>query len=454
MGRFRNAVAALFERKESATGPIIARRYVGRAVPRLERFDDFAREGYQKNVIAFRAIRSISDAVASLPLQLFKGEIEQERTHLAFQRLRRANPMQSGQSFIGRAISFFLIAGNSYLETVGPANAEPRELYSLRPDRMDVVAGSRGLPAGYTYTVGRDRTTFEVDPITGASDLRHLKTFHPLDDWYGMSPIQAAAVGINQFNEAGIWNQNLLLRGASRGGILEMQAQEGRYDLLDEDTRKTLLKRLDEQFAGPENAGRWKIIEGGLKFEGTTFSPQDMDWINSKHTSARDVCGAFDYPCQLLGIPGDNTYSNYKEARQALYENTIMPLGWMFFGELTEWWLPRFGDDLHFKIDEDQVLGLSPRREALWDRVNAANFLSPNEKREATGFGPHEPDPLDPATEIYLPAGQLPLSFGLGFTDNPEAFEKALLADGVPKRYAKTMVKLAFGESNGEWKSV
>jgi HK97 family phage portal protein len=404
-------------RKESAAGPIIARRQAGKAIAPLERYDQFAKEGYQANVVAYRAVKDIAQAAAYVPLLLFSGDEELEQDHEVLQLMRRANPLQGWVAWTVNVLSDFQITGNAYMEAVGPVVGPPTERYVLRPDRMKVVPGESGLPRAYVYAIGNDKVTYEVDGLTGESDVRHLKTYNPLDDWYGMSPIQAASHGVNQFNQAGEWNQNLLKNGASRGGVLELQAQDGHFDILTDPDYDKITKRLDEQFAGPENAGRWKLAEGGLKYVPTMFSPQDMDWIDGKHTSARDICGAFGYPCQLMGIPGDNTYSNYKEARQALYENTVMPILGMLLSELNVWLMPRYGEGLTLRPNEDAVLGLAPRRESLWDRISAADFLSIDEKREALGYGPHVPDG-NPAHDLYQPATQLPLGF-TAETDEP-----------------------------------
>ena len=428
----------------------MARRVAGRPVAPMERFDQYAKEAYVKNVIAYRCVKEISEAVASVPLLLFAGDKEAKPDHEVLQRLKRPNPMQSWPQWISHAIGYYLLGGNTYLEAVAPAGKPPRELYALRPDRMKVIPGPRGLPQGYTYEIGYDKTTFDVDPVTGASDLRHIKTFHPLDDWYGMSPIQAAATGINQFNAAGEWNQSLLLRGASKGAVLELQAQDGHFRVLGDEEYTTMDKRLTEQWTGPQNAGRPKFLEGGLKWIDASFSPHDMDFINSKHTSARDICSALGFPCQLMGIPGDNTYSNYKEARQALFENRVMPLTWMLLSELNVWYVPRFGEGLELRADEDQVLALAPRRESLWDRVSKAEFLTPDEKRAATGYEPHVPDG-NPANDLYQSATLLPLGFEIDNAEDAKAFELELERAGVPPAMAAELKARAFA-GNGEWR--
>lgn len=447
------------EEKESATGPIVARQVAGRPVTPMERFDQFAKEGFTRNVVAYRCIEEISKGVASVPLVLFAGDTEMQSDHEVLQRLKRPNPMQGWQSFVSHVIGYYLIAGNTYLEQVAPAGSPPLELYALRPDRMKVVPGHRGLPQAYEYNVGTDKTSFEVNPVDGHSDVRHIKTFHPLDDWYGMSPIRAAATSINQFNESGEWNTNLILRGASRSGGLELQAQDGHWRVLDQPTYDKLTKRLDEQYSGPRNAGRAKIFEGGLKWVDMSFSPQDMDWINGKHTSARDICSAFGFPCQLLGIPGDNTYSNYREARQALFENTVIPITGLLLNELNVWYTPQFSEGLELRVNEDAVLALAPRRESLWDRVQKADFLSPDEKRDATGYEPHVPDG-NPANDLYQPATMLPLGFDAGDSDegegdtdeDQEEFEKELRRSGVTSAAIIAELKARAFPGNGEWR--
>jgi phage portal protein BeeE len=41
-----------------------------------------------------------------------------------------------------------------------------------------------------------------------------------------------------------------------------------------------------------------------------------MDFMETKHSAAREIALAFGVPPMLLAIPGDNTYSNYQEARR------------------------------------------------------------------------------------------------------------------------------------------
>jgi len=90
----------------------------------------------------------------------------------------------------------------------------------------------------------------------------------------------------------------------------------------------------------------------------------------------------------LLGIPGDNTFSNYQEANRSFYRVTAVPFANRLLSALTNWLAPAYDGALRLEPDLDQVQALSSERESLWRRVNEAGFLSDDEKRAAVGYGP------------------------------------------------------------------
>ena len=52
------------------------------------------------------------------------------------------------------------------------------------------------------------------------------------------------------------------------------------------------------------------LLEGGLDWKPLSLSPKDMDFIAAKHAAARDIALALGVPPMLLGIPGDNTFTD------------------------------------------------------------------------------------------------------------------------------------------------
>ena len=389
--RFRDAWRALWqgEKKASAAAPLIALEAVGRPVWTPRRYDALAAEGYQKNVVAYRAINEVARGVASVPWRLYSGPGRRELSqHPLLRLVRRPNPAMGQSEFFAAVTGFFLIAGNSYVEAVGAPT--PRELWPLRPDRMSVVPGRAGLPEAYEYRVGGVHKRWRADPVSGAAPILHLRAFHPLNDWYGLSPIEAAATAIDQRNEADRWNMGLLQNGARPSGAFVVRPdRDGQAHLSDEQFARAK-EQLDQLYQGPRNAGRPLLLEGGVDWKELSLSPKDMDFLNAKHTSARDIASAFGVPPMLLGIPGDNTYSNYREARLALWEETIIPLLRHIRDDLNGWLTPMFEAGLELDLDLDEVPALILRRERKWAMLQAAEFLNLNEKRAAVGYGPIE----------------------------------------------------------------
>jgi HK97 family phage portal protein len=342
---------------------------------------DLAREGYAKNPVAYRCVRMIAEAVASLPLALYDGLRELDR-HPLLDLLARPNPRETKTDFFEAVASYLLVAGNSYVELVAVAG-EPRELYALRPDRVKVIPGGQGWPEAYEYSVAGKSVRFEM--FDAPPPLLHIKLFNPADDHYGLSPLEAAHRALDIHNAASGWNKALLDNAARPSGALVYSAASGN---LSQDQFERLKSELELNFQGAKNAGRPLLLEGGLDWKSLSLSPKDMDFIEAKHTSAREIALAFGVPPMLLGIPGDNTFSNYQEANRSFYRGTVVPFANRLLAALTNWLSPAYSEGLRLEPDLDQVQALSSERESLWRRVNEAGFLSDDEKRAAVGYGP------------------------------------------------------------------
>jgi len=345
---------------------------------------DLAREGYAKNPVAYRCVRTIAEAVASLPLAMYDGLRELDR-HPLLGLLARPNPRETRADFLEAVASHLLVAGNSYIELVAIAG-EPRELYALRPDRMKVVSGREGWPEAYEYSVAGRSVRFEMQETEGTPPpILHIKLFNPADDHYGLSPLEAAHRALDIHNAASGWNKALLDNAARPSGALVYSAASGN---LSQDQFERLKSELELNFQGAQNAGRPLLLEGGLDWKSLSLSPKDMDFIEAKHAAAREIALAFGVPPMLLGIPGDNTFSNYQEANRSFYRGTAVPFANRLLSALTNWLAPAYGEKLRLEPDLDQVQALSSERESLWRRVNEAGFLSDDEKRAAVGYGP------------------------------------------------------------------
>ncbi len=366
------------EAKASRAQGAIALYVAGRPVWTPRDYGALAREGFQKNAIVHRAVRLVSEAAASLPLVL-KSEGRELSQHPLLSLLSRPNGREGGQRFLESLYGHLMVSGNAYVEAVSLDGA-PHELYALRPDRMRVVPDADGWPAAYEYAVGTQAVRFAIRE--DEAPILHLTLFHPADDHYGLSPMEAAATALDIHNAAGAWNKALLDNAARPSGALVV----GGATLTDAQFDR-LKGELETNYQGAGNAGRPLLLEGGLDWKPLSLSPKDMDFVEAKAAAAREIALAFGVPPLLLGLPGDSTHANYAEANRAFYRQTVIPLVKRTAEALAHWLAPAYRETLALEPDLDAIEALADERESLWRRVSAAAFLSDDEKREAVGYG-------------------------------------------------------------------
>lgn len=342
-----------------------------------------ARKGYMSNPVVFRCIRLISETASAIPRLIYEDARELD-SHPMLDLLARPNPRQAGNELFETLFGHLLVSGNAYVELVS-IDDTPKELHTLRPDRVKVLTDRRGWVEGYEYGDGISKTR-HMTADDGQAAVLHLGLFHPLDDQQGFPPLQAALMALDVHNAASRWNKALLDNSARPSGALVYSSSTGNN--LSDDQFQRLKGELEEGYTGATRAGRPLLLEGGLDWKAMGYSPRDMDFVEARNAAARDIALAFGVPPMLLGIPGDNTYSNYQEANRAFARQTLLPLINRTLGSMSHWLQPRFGGGLRLAVDDDRIEGLAAEREALWRRITAADFLEDSEKREAVGYSP------------------------------------------------------------------
>ena len=361
------------EAKRSAAAPLIALHQAGRPQWTPRNYAALAQEGFASNAIGYRAVRMIAEAAGSLPWLLYDGDRE-IAAHPLLELLKKPNPGQPGREFGEQLYGFLLVAGNAYVEKVA-IDGHPRELHALRPDRVKAVASSNGWAEAYDYSVNGQSVRLPRETVL------QLRLFNPLNDHYGMSPLEAAQRAIDTHNAAGAWNKAMLDNSARPSGALVYAAADGH---LTTEQFERLKKELEDSYQGAANAGRPMVLEGGLDWKEMGYSPKDMEYSAAKDGAAREIALAFGVPPMLLGIPGDNTFANFMEANRSFWRQTVLPMasrvGEAMTGFLCE-------GNLRLAHDLDQVEALAADREALWARVGKAEFLTDDEKRQAVGYG-------------------------------------------------------------------
>jgi HK97 family phage portal protein len=334
------------------------------------------------NAIAQRAVRLIAEGLASAPLTSTDAEA-----------LRLVKATSAGQALIETVAAHLLLHGNAYVEILSGMDGRPGELFALRPERVSIEADVRGWPVAYVYKVG------DVASRLPAESIIHIRSMHPLDDHYGLGCLGAASGAVAIHNAATKWNKALLDNAARPSGALVYDAGEG--GTLSADQYGRLKEELAASFQGAGNAGRPMLLEGGLKWQTMALTPAEMDFAGLKEAAAREIALAFGVPPVLLGLPGDATYANYREANRALWSQGILPLARKLLDALAEGLRPYF-DGLELGIDLDAIPALADDRERLWAQVSAADFLTLEEKRSAVGLAPPDVASAPDVTEAAV----------------------------------------------------
>ena len=350
-------------------------------------YESIAREGYMSNSVEFACIREIAEASAGVSWQLFQtapgGAQEELKDHPLLHLLDRPNPFQGRFELIENLTAYLYLSGNAYLEAVGPTVGRqpsaggqlkpPTELYVLRPDRMTILPDPTHFIRGYEYKVAGQSVKFARDQVM------HLKLFHPLDDWYGLSPVQVAALPVDKINASDRWNAALLQNSAVPSGALvsKKRLTDEQYSRLKSDMR--------EQYQGVTNARSPLLLEEDIDWKEIGTSPKEMDWIEGLKFSALQIAQIYNIPPELIGLQSA-TYQNRKEGRKALYTEVVLPALSRLRDSLNTWLTPRFGDGLTLDYNKGAIEALSEDQTALWKRVNDSRFLTLNEQRALVGY--------------------------------------------------------------------
>src|SRR6218665_1528160 len=169
----KNPLRKMFRRQDDArevkaASGFIAVAHEAAAHWRGRSYRGLSEQGYQRNPVAYRAVRMVAEASAAVPLLLYDGD-EEIAEHPALSLLARPNGQMAGADFLQALYGHLMRSGNAYVEAAR-IDAEPRELHLLRPDRVRILEDRDGWPEGYEYRIGGRGRRFAA----GEGGILHL----------------------------------------------------------------------------------------------------------------------------------------------------------------------------------------------------------------------------------------------------------------------------------------
>lgn len=358
--------------------------------------------------VAQIAATRVSDAVAAVPLRLYKpasasagpgkvrpvgtatkrylqcvgvkaatyradDDLEEVTDHPVLDFLARPNAYQSGWEFRHLNATFKQLTGSSYVLP----DAQDLEMHLLFPQYVRVVAGKARLVDAFIY--GRSNETditFDADEVWWTKIAP--SPFSPLKGWGRLSAV---------FTEQEIFaaiNQTELAVFDNTGRPDYLVNIEGGMSQVDLDALKA---ELDAKHRGPANSGR-PFVVGNTK---ATITPlgwpmKDMGNIELRRQLEADIAMAFGVPESEIRVNDANLASSSTGNKQFLRQ-TVMPLATQDAEDFTRWVVEdMFGLD-GWCLAPENVVGSDYAQEVITlSTLLGSGVVSINEARLATGY--------------------------------------------------------------------
>ena len=345
-------------------------------------YSNFAREGYAGNELVFACIREIATSTAEAQLCLYDANHEKIDNAPLAQLIAEPAEGMTQYEFLENLITHLQIAGNAYV-LKERARVGVVSLMLLRPDRMEVIPGG-----GYSYEVGGKKY------MIPAEDIGHLKFPNPNNDFYGLSPLQVLAKQINLDTDATTFTKAFFNNAGVPSGILKL-----RRKLSHQDEADRLRAAWRGQFQGNKNWHRIAILDEDASYEKMGSTLGEMEIPSLRNLSESRICSALGVPAILVGANiglQRSTFSNYAEARESFWEETLLPLYRrieQFMVGLLEPEFPRERGYLEFDFskvralqeDEDAMVNRQLVRSQIASQLITAGF-TPEAALQAAGI--------------------------------------------------------------------
>lgn len=419
--------------------------------PVTDNYESYAKNAYLNTATVYFCISLIAQKSTTIPIKLYTKEDDlkdraEVKNHPILDLLEKPAPNVDYYEWLERIVTFYLLGGNAIQEP-NVLDGEVKELITYNPKNVDYEVTANDKLLSYKVTDENGNVKYhKVNQVNKSSDLLHWKNIDPLVEYKGSSSLASARTSIDIQNTGDSHNYNTLKNQARPSGALSYKPGDGQPLTLDDGAFERLKEEINKQFSGDQNAGKPLLLEGGLEWVQMSLNAKDLDYVNSRHTTMKDICRALKVPSSLLGIEGDTAYNNMRESKELLWENAIIPMMRRFISHLNTELLPLFDNSqgLELGMDLSLIPDLSIKQERIWDRIKKANHLTIDEKRKMTGF---EPLPDGIGNTLLISSGDMPYDLlRAGYTAgdlNELASEGATSGDGPPteENVAKSLKK-------------
>ncbi|MGO4389440.1 phage portal protein [Microvirga sp. 2YAF29] len=327
------------------------------------------------------AVRSISEAIAQLPIITYKrgdnGSKERATDHPAYGLLHDdASDWQSAYDLKLQIQVDALIQGNGY-GFVNKVGGKPREIIRLKPGTVS-VQDDDGIPK---YLLNEGKRGQRVIPLDQIIHIRGLST----DGITGKSAVRLAAeaIGIAAAQEGHA--ARLFGSGGRPSGVLKVPGK------LSKETVGRLRASWEAQHAGGQS-GKTAVLEEGMEFTAISFNSVDMQFLELRTFQIQEIARAFRVPPHMLMELGRATWSNSEEMGRLFLTFTLMPWIKQWEGAIRRAVFSKDERATYFAeyLTDDLARADLSKRAESYQKLIAARVINPNEARAAENRPPYD----------------------------------------------------------------
>ena len=347
------------------------------------------------NSAVFAVIRFKSHAFAEAPPRLFDRDDNDQWAAVpgsdVEKLLRRPNPFMTRHHAAGYIIYSTEINGTAYFWKRRSAAGRVVELWPLRPNLVTPLSGkelapvqldtiNEGMPIGYdrvdadSFIAGYRYQPAGLEFIIAPSEIVKLYDLpDPVNPRVGAAPMATVLREVLADEEAGQFATALVKNMGVPGVIMSPMVPEGEGPDVEE--AEDMRDQFQDRFSGP-NRGKPYIVTGGpMNVDVVSFTPEQMDFKSVRRVPEERISAVGDVPAILAGLGAGldrSTYANWREARESMTEDSVIPL-WVGFGIQ---WTEALRIDFAFTDDEEIRYDLSNVRSLQPDKTDAATRMN------------------------------------------------------------------------------
>ncbi len=345
-------------------------------------FENMVKYGYRKNELIFACVSKTAATASFVRLEVKRDTDDATLDkHPLRALIAHPNPFMDEYDFWYSVVIFQKLAGGAYFEKERDRGGRVIALWPLRPDWVRPVQSQSAFIGGYEYAVpGEPVVRMRVE------DVLDFKLFDPLNMYRGFPPAAVAGRVGDVDNATTDYLKLFMEQGGTPPGLLKTKS------VLQPQHIAETRARWVERYGGTKNWAAPAILDQDLEYQAIGSSFKDMGFEVLDARSEARICMVLDVPPIIVGAKvglDRATYSNYAEARQAWWEDSLTPLYHNFENVINNDLAPEFGPGLKCEFDFSTVPAFREQTDALHNRANAsllAGYVTINEAREIIGL--------------------------------------------------------------------